>query len=141
MKPSPLGSLTPAANVVVSSRKLDGLKKVADRVSEAGGQAHAVACHSGDPAQIDALVNATTERFGQVDILVNNAATNPYFGPLMQAEWPAWDKTFDVNVKGYFAATRAVAQHLTDRRAAGSDHQRLQHPRTNGRAVSGRVRP
>ena len=65
-------------------------------------------------------MDAAVERFGQVDILVNNAATNPYFGPMLGVEWAAWDKTFDVNVRGYFAAAKAVAQHLIDRDAPGS---------------------
>jgi NAD(P)-dependent dehydrogenase (short-subunit alcohol dehydrogenase family) len=52
--------------------------------------------------------------------LVNNAATNPYFGPMMDIDWGAWDKTFEVNTKGYFMTTRAVARHLIARNAPGS---------------------
>ena len=53
-------------------------------------------------------------------MLVNNAATNPYFGPLMNVEWSAWDKTFDVNTKGYFMGAREVIKHLQGRNAPGS---------------------
>jgi NAD(P)-dependent dehydrogenase (short-subunit alcohol dehydrogenase family) len=60
------------------------------------------------------------ERFGAVDVLVNNAATNPYFGPLVDTGVSALDKTFEVNVKGYFFAARAVIRHLQSRRAPGS---------------------
>ena len=66
------------------------------------------------------LVASTVATYGKVDILVNNAATNPYFGPLMNVEWPAWDKTFEVNTKGYFMATREVVLHLQARKAPGS---------------------
>jgi NAD(P)-dependent dehydrogenase (short-subunit alcohol dehydrogenase family) len=59
-------------------------------------------------------------KYGKVDVLVNNAATNPYFGPLMNVEMAAWDKTFEVNTKGYFMATRAVVRHLQERQAPGS---------------------
>lgn len=108
------------ARVVIASRKLEGLESVAKRITDAGGECEAVACHTGKPDQVDEMLATTLERFGQVDILVNNAATNPYFGPMLDLEWPAWDKTFEVNLKGYFACTRAVAKHLVDRDAPGS---------------------
>ncbi len=108
------------AKVVLAARKIDGLQTIADQIKSEGGDALPFACHSGDPEQIDALVNAAVQHYGQVDVLVNNAATNPYFGPMIGVEWSAWDKTFEVNVKGYFAAARAVAQHLMGRGAAGS---------------------
>lgn len=108
------------ASVVLASRKIEGLEAVARSIEAQGGRALAFACHTGKPEDIDALVAAAVKHFGKVDVLVNNAATNPYFGPLMFADWAAWDKTFDVNVKGYFAASRAVARHLVDRGAPGS---------------------
>lgn len=106
--------------VVVASRKLEGVEGVRGEIESEGGTALAVACHCGEPEQIDALVERTVRTWGRVDVLVNNAATNPYFGPMMDVEWPAWDKTFDVNVKGYFHACRAVARHLVERGAPGS---------------------
>jgi len=108
------------AKVVVASRKQDGVDAVARAIEEAGGEALAVACHTGKSDDVDALMKKSVEAFGKVDILVNNAATNPYFGPMMNIEWGAWEKTFEVNVKGYFMATRAVARHLMDRSAPGS---------------------
>lgn len=105
------------ARVVLASRKIEGLQEVAARIGEA---AHPVACHTGHEDEVDALVAAAVERFGQVDVLINNAATNPYFGPMLNVEWGAWDKTFEVNLKGYFACTRAVARHLLGRKATGS---------------------
>ncbi|MDD9946038.1 MAG: glucose 1-dehydrogenase [Myxococcales bacterium] len=108
------------AKVVVASRKLEGLQQVAQSICDAGGDATAITCHAGRQEEIEALVAQTVERYGKVDILVNNAATNPYFGPLMKIEMPAWDKTFEVNTKGYFLMARAVVNHLLAREAPGS---------------------
>lgn len=108
------------AKVVIASRKIDGLGPVAEAIRSAGGEAEPIACHTGKPEEVDALVEKTVARFGKVDVLVNNAATNPYFGPLVDTDWGAFDKTFEVNVKGYFAAARAVAKHLLARKAPGS---------------------
>ncbi|HEY2517571.1 MAG TPA: glucose 1-dehydrogenase [Polyangiaceae bacterium] len=105
------------AKVVIASRKIDGLTPVAESI---GPDAHPVAAHTGKQADCVHLVEAAIAKFGKVDILVNNAATNPYFGPMMAIDEAAWDKTFDVNLKGYFWMTRAVVQHLTSRSAPGS---------------------
>lgn len=103
------------ANVVLASRKLADLETVAARIVDSGGQALAVACHTGREAEVEALVQAAVARFGQVDVLVNNAATNPYFGPLTGISTTALDKTFEVNVKGYFFAAREVVKHILSR--------------------------
>src|SRR5262249_44688545 len=108
------------AKVVVAARKIEALEAVADEIRKAGGEAAARACHAGREDEIQKLVDETVKRYGKVDILVNNAATNPYFGPLMNVELPAWDKTFELNTKGYFLATRAVVRHLQERKAPGS---------------------
>jgi len=108
------------AKVVVASRKIEPLTVIADEINAAGGEAFAHAAHTGKVDEVKALVDAAVERFGQVDVLVNNAATNPYFGPMMNIEDWAWDKTFEVNVKGYFAATREVVRHIQGRKGTGS---------------------
>lgn len=105
------------ANVVIAARKLEGLTAVAESI---GPRVHAVAAHTGREADCAALVQAAVAKFGKVDILVNNAATNPYFGPMIDIDEGAWDKTFEVNVKGYFWLSREVAKHLRGRDAAGS---------------------
>jgi NAD(P)-dependent dehydrogenase (short-subunit alcohol dehydrogenase family) len=105
------------AKVVLAARKPEALQAVAGRLGDA---ALSVPCHTGKEEDVRALMRAALDRFGQVDVLVNNAATNPYFGPMMNVEWSAWDKTFEVNLKGYFACARAVAQHLLERKAPGS---------------------
>lgn len=108
------------AKVVLAARKPDALEAVAQAIIAKGGQALAVPTHTGKLDDVKRLVAAGLERFGQLDVLVNNAATNPYFGPMLDIEDAAFDKTFEVNVKGAFWLTREVVQHLQARGAAGS---------------------
>ncbi|MBX3083004.1 MAG: glucose 1-dehydrogenase [Anaerolineae bacterium] len=103
------------ARVVLASRKLDGLQPVAEAITAAGGEAYPVAAHMGDPEAIVALVKAAVLHFGGIDIIVNNAATNPHFGPLLTAEDSMWDKIFDVNLRGYFRLIREAVPYLQAR--------------------------
>ncbi len=95
------------AKVVLASRRQEGLDAVADRINSAGGDALAVACHVGKSQEVADLFATAVDAFGPIHGLVNNAATNPYFGPLLGIEEPAFDKTIEVNLKGPFAATQA----------------------------------
>jgi NAD(P)-dependent dehydrogenase (short-subunit alcohol dehydrogenase family) len=97
------------ATVVLASRKLEGLEAIADSIRAQGGVAHAQVVHTGDDEAVAALVEQTLARFGSLNILVNNAATNPYFGPILQAEPSHWQKTLDVNLVGYWRMARACA--------------------------------
>ncbi len=108
------------AAVVIAARKIEGCERVAAAIRERGGRALAQAFHAGDREAPAKLVAAAVAHFGKVDLLVNNAATNPYFGPLLNAEAAAYDKTFEVNLRGYFEMARHVAKHLLDRNAPGS---------------------
>jgi NAD(P)-dependent dehydrogenase (short-subunit alcohol dehydrogenase family) len=90
------------AIVVAASRKLEGCEAVAAEIRAAGGQATALACHIGEPTQITVAMQEIDRRHGRLDILVNNAATNPYFGPALDMELSAYQKTVDVNIRGYF---------------------------------------
>jgi NAD(P)-dependent dehydrogenase (short-subunit alcohol dehydrogenase family) len=103
------------ARVVLASRKLEGLEAVAGRIRAGGGEAVTQACHTGRAADVQALVERAKEAFGGVDVLVNNAATSPHFGPLLEAEDSQWDKTFEVNVKGYAHAIRACVPLMRER--------------------------
>jgi len=105
------------AKVVIASRKIESLSAVAESI---GSNAFAVAAHTGKQDDCTMLVDAAVKKFGKVDILVNNAATNPYFGPFIDIDEGAWDKTFEVNLKGYFWMTREVVKHLRAREAPGS---------------------
>lgn len=108
------------AKLVLSSRKAEGVEKVAARIRERGGEAHAMAAHVGNIEQCHALVAKTIETFGRADVLVNCAGTNPYFGPMLGIDPGAYEKTFEVNLRGAFEASRAFAQALVDRNAPGS---------------------
>ena len=90
------------AHVIVSSRKIDACKKVADSIIDNGGKASAFACHVGEMAQINAIFEHIKSEFGRIDILVNNAAANPYFGHILDTDEAAFAKTVDVNIRGYF---------------------------------------
>jgi NAD(P)-dependent dehydrogenase (short-subunit alcohol dehydrogenase family) len=97
------------ARVVLSSRKQEDLDREAARLNERfPGSAVAIAAHAGRQDDLRRLVEGTLERFGRVDILINNAGTNPYFGPLIDADPAVWDKTFEVNLRGYFLLTQLV---------------------------------
>ncbi len=100
------------ARVVVSSRKLEGVQAVADEIAAAGGQALAVQAHVGRAEEVTALVARTMEAFGRVDIAVNNAATNPHFGPLLTADEGQWDKILATNTRGAFYVCRAVVPSM-----------------------------
>lgn len=100
------------AQVVVSSRKLDNVQAVADEIRAAGYEALAVEAHVGDPAAVEALVGRTVEAYGRLDIVINNAATNPHFGPLLSADEGQWDKILDTNAKAAFRMCKAAVPHL-----------------------------
>lgn len=85
------------AKVMLSSRKQDALDEAAAGMQ---GEVATFAANAGEPDQAEACVAATMDRFGAVDILVNNAATNPYMGPAIDIDLPRYDKTLQVNLRG-----------------------------------------
>jgi NAD(P)-dependent dehydrogenase (short-subunit alcohol dehydrogenase family) len=100
--------LEAGARVALASRKQADLDRVASTLP--ADRALAVACHTGKPGEVDALFARAVERFGRVDGLVNNAATNPYFGPLVDTPDAAIDKTLEVNLRGYLYCARALVR-------------------------------
>jgi NAD(P)-dependent dehydrogenase (short-subunit alcohol dehydrogenase family) len=109
------------ARVVIASRKAPELEATAARINEEHpGSTVARTCHTGQPAAVAELVAAVEKELGIIDVAVNNAATNPHFGPLLTVDWSMWDKTFEVNLKGYFEVARQVAQRLVANNRAGS---------------------
>ncbi len=100
------------AKVILTSRKLEGLRRVEGEIVQAGGKAESIACHAGDMEQIKALFLEITGRYPRLDILVNNAGTNPFFGDVLSADEKAWDKTCDVNLKGYFFISQHAAKWM-----------------------------
>jgi NAD(P)-dependent dehydrogenase (short-subunit alcohol dehydrogenase family) len=103
------------AKIVLASRKLDGLSAVAEAIKAAGGEATPVAAHMGEPKSSEALVKLAVDLYGGLDIVVNNAATNPHFGPLLTSEESMWDKTIDVNLRGYFRLIRDAVPPMIER--------------------------
>ena len=90
------------AHVIVTSRRLEGCEQVAEAIRTAGGSAEAMACHIGELEQIEATFAKVKANHSRLDILVNNAAANPYFGHVVDTDLGAFQKTLDVNVRGYF---------------------------------------
>jgi dehydrogenase/reductase SDR family protein 4 len=107
------------ARVVISGRKADVCEKVAAELTEHGYEALPVACHIGHKDQLQALVDATVEKWGRIDILVCNAATNPVYGPLRGLQDDAWDKIMDTNVRSVFWLCNMVYPHM-EKLGAGS---------------------
>lgn len=97
------------AEVVLVSRKIDTLSQVAKEITESGGKAVPMACHMGNMADIAELFQTMRQTYEKLNILVNNAATNPYFGDMEGVDAGVWDKTFDVNLKGpFFMIQKAI---------------------------------
>jgi NAD(P)-dependent dehydrogenase (short-subunit alcohol dehydrogenase family) len=97
------------AQVVLSSRKQADLDQEAERINAIYPErAWPIAAPAGRPEDLERLVKSVMERFAHIDILVNNAATNPHFGPVLGAEIGAWDKAFEVNLRGMFVLTKLV---------------------------------
>ena len=98
------------AECILASRKAEALAEVVEKIKSAGGKAVARAANTGDLSQVADLFAFVRDTYGKLDILVNNAATNPYFGNMAEApEW-AWDKTLAVNLKGPFFAIQEAAR-------------------------------
>src|ERR1700753_1948843 len=87
------------AKVVISSRKADACKEVADGITKAGGDAHVIACNISRRAEVEALISGATKHYGKIDILVCNAAVNPYYGPLLDITDEAFGKLMGSNLK------------------------------------------
>ncbi|SIN64612.1 NAD(P)-dependent dehydrogenase, short-chain alcohol dehydrogenase family [Parasphingorhabdus marina DSM 22363] len=97
------------AHVVISSRKHDACEALAAEIVERGGKATPFASHAGEVDSLRRLITDSADQHGRLDILVNNAAVNPWFGPVVDLEEEAYQKTVDVNVRGtLFASTTAA---------------------------------
>jgi NAD(P)-dependent dehydrogenase (short-subunit alcohol dehydrogenase family) len=105
------------ARVVVSSRKLEAVNQVADSITKKGGIAKAIACHMGDAAEIARLVDETITVYGTIDIIVNNAAVNPVFGPVVETDGSAFDKIMNVNVKGPFELAKKAYPFMKQKKS------------------------
>ncbi len=102
------------AHCILVSRKADALEGVAKKIAERGGSAEVMACNVGDLSKIEGMFAQIRQRFGKLDILINNAATNPYFGEMTGADEGVWEKTFDVNLKGPFFLIKHAVPLMTE---------------------------
>lgn len=107
------------AHVVITSRKQENLQQTTDRILAAGGQVTPIESHAGDTDATDRLLAAMEEGPGAADILLSNAAANPYFGPMLDVEMSAVDKVIEVNLRGSFYLAREVARKM--RRKGGGN--------------------
>lgn len=98
------------AHCILVSRKLEDLEAVVSSIKDKGGSAEAMTCNMGYLDQINVLMTTVKEKHGKLDILVNNAAANPYFGEMINAEEWAWDKINTVNLKAPFFMIQAAAK-------------------------------
>ena len=111
---SALAMAEAGADVVVSSRKLPELEQVAEKIKATGRKGLAIQAQMAKLEESKALVDQVMKEFGRIDILMNNAGTNPYYGPIIDAEEWAWDTTFNVNLKGPFLLSQLVARIMRD---------------------------
>jgi len=100
------------AHVICTSRKKEACEEVATSIRENGGSAEAMALHVGDPVAIEAVFAKLESADRSPDLLVNNAAANPYFGPAIDMDLAAYEKTVEVNLRGYFWATVQAARRM-----------------------------
>ena len=115
-----LGFADAGADVALVSRKLESLQAVAKEIEDRTSQrALPIACHMGRATEIDRMVEQVVAEWGAVDVLVNNAGTNPVMGPLVHMDEAAWDKIMDVNLKGPYLASVRVARAMIERGEGG----------------------
>lgn len=97
------------ATVIAASRKIEDCERVAEAIRDAGGKARAMTLHLGEASDRKAALDDIAKTEGRLDVLVNNGATSPYFGAAGDTPESAWDKTFDVNLKGpFFLSSDAI---------------------------------
>ncbi|MBN1470569.1 MAG: glucose 1-dehydrogenase [Syntrophaceae bacterium] len=103
------------ADLIIASRKIDDLEKVAEEIRNMGRKALAVAAHIGRLDEIRNLVDKAIAKFGRIDILVNNAATNPTMAAAIDIDDRAWDSIMNLNLKGLFFLSQAVARIMKEK--------------------------
>ncbi|MCL0075661.1 glucose 1-dehydrogenase [Dehalococcoidia bacterium] len=113
-KAAALGLARAGADVAVASRKLPDLEKAAEEIKGLGRKSLAIAVHVGRLEEISNLVDQVKAEFGRIDILVNNAGTNPVMDPALEIGERAWDSIMNLNLKGLFFLSQAVARVMKE---------------------------
>jgi NAD(P)-dependent dehydrogenase (short-subunit alcohol dehydrogenase family) len=111
-----LGFAKAGAKVAVTSRKINDLEANAAEIKAFGGEAFAIQAHLGKMEEINSMVNAVMDKFGRIDILVNNAGTNPAMGTVLDADERLWETIMNVNLKGLYFSSQAVAKVMKKQR-------------------------
>ncbi|MDA7632794.1 SDR family oxidoreductase [bacterium] len=106
------GYLEAGATVSFCGRKQEGVDEALKELGSFGEHVRGFTAHIGKGEEINSLVKASQDAFGSIGILVNNAGTNPYYGPIVESEDWAWEKTFDVNLTGPYRLSREVAKGM-----------------------------
>jgi NAD(P)-dependent dehydrogenase (short-subunit alcohol dehydrogenase family) len=104
------------AKVVISGRTAETCETVAKALREEGREAIAIPCHISRSEQVNALIDKTREHWGKIDVLVCNAAVNPYYGPMSGLPDDAFDKVMETNVRSNLWLARLVQQEMAERR-------------------------
>jgi dehydrogenase/reductase SDR family protein 4 len=110
-----IGLAEAGADLAIDCRKLPDLEKVAGEIKKIGRKCQTVAAHVGRIDEINALVKGVVEEFGRIDILVNNAATNPTMASALDIDDRAWDSIMNLNLKGLFFLSQAVARVMKEK--------------------------
>jgi dehydrogenase/reductase SDR family member 4 len=100
------------ATVTLCGRKQETVDAALSELKSLEGKVHGVVAHVGKTEDVERLIAESEGKFGKVDVLVNNAGTNPYFGPIVDSDERAWDKTFEVNLKGPYVLSRILAKKM-----------------------------
>jgi len=110
-----IGLAQAGADVAIASRKLPDLEKTAEEIRKTGRKCIAIPTHVGRIEEINNLVKRVVDEFGKIDILVNNAATNPSMAPAIDVDDRAWDSVMNLNLKGLFFLSQAVARIMKEK--------------------------
>ncbi len=110
-----IGMAKAGADIALASRRLPDLEKVAAEIRKTGRKAFPVAAHIGRLEEVNALVKKVVDEFGRIDILVNNAATNPTMAQALDVDERAWDSIMNLNLKGLFFLSQAVARVMKEK--------------------------
>ena len=104
------------AQVIISSRRQEALDELAETINAEGlpGNVEGIACHIGNTESVTEFLQKVTAKYSSIDILVNNAATNPFYGELIDTPESMVDKTIDVNIKGYLSISQAAAKIMKE---------------------------
>jgi NAD(P)-dependent dehydrogenase (short-subunit alcohol dehydrogenase family) len=105
------------ADIVIASRKMPDLEKVAEEIKAMGRNTLCVPTHAKKIEDLENLVNQAVETFGRIDVLVNNAATNPAMGPIVDTEESVYDHIIDTNLKGYFMMSKLVGKIMREQKS------------------------